>query len=255
MIDTSRHVDTSLVDELQPPGKSSEGCGFGFRCGVSRKGAFSKDLFGEVEDTRITESSSRIRIPGYGNEVQTGTEVEFTEEVCGRINQEIYRAMLSEYENSGFRKKTSEEEINERRFESCGADEHHAMENDYVLSPESGELNDEQSDDDYFFEDISDTDFLNVDEFDVNEARSDTSFAASLNSVACDNVTAIASNFGGCVKASRSVMWGARALIELKTGGVDQKLCNATNVADETQMCTAEYTVDTFGQLDEFRRN
>ena len=33
--------------------------------------------------------------------------------------------------------------------------------------------------------------------------------------------------------------------MELKTGGVDQKLCNATYVADETQMCTTECTADT----------
>ena len=41
-------------------------------------------------------------------------------------------------------------------------------------------------------------------------------------------------------------MLGAWALMELKTGGVDQKLCNSTKVADETQMCTTECTVDTW---------
>ena len=33
--------------------------------------------------------------------------------------------------------------------------------------------------------------------------------------------------------------------MELKTRGLDQKFCNATHVADETQMCTMECTVDT----------
>ena len=114
------------------------------------------------------------------------------------------------------------------------------MEKDCVLSPESGELNDEQSDDDNLFEDISD-----VEEFDVNDARSNTGFAASLNSVACDTVTAIARDFGGGVKASRDDMLGAWALMPLKTGGMDQKFCNSTNVADEAPMCTTECTVDT----------
>ena len=119
------------------------------------------------------------------------------------------------------------------------------MEKECVLSPESGELSDEQSDDDNLFEDISDTDFLDVEEFDVNSARSETSFATRLNSVACDYVTAIASDFGGGVKASRDDMLGAWALMELKKGVTNLKLCNATNEADETQMCTTECTVDT----------
>ena len=106
------------------------------------------------------------------------------------------------------------------------------MEKDYVLSPESDELSDEQSDNDYLFEDVSDTDFSDVEKFDDNDARSETSFAGRLNSVACDNVSAIASNFGGGVKTSRNDMLGARALVEV----LDQKFCNATNVADETQM-------------------
>ena len=245
VIGTSSSVDTSLMDELQPTGKSSEGFGIGSSCGVSRKEAFSKDLFGEMEDTRIAESGSRKRIPGYGDEVQTGTEAEFTEEACGQLNQEIHRAAVSEYDNSGFRKIPTEEKIIERSKESCGPDEHHAMEKDYVLSPESGELSDEQSDDDYLFEDASDTDFSDVEEFDDNDSRSETSIAASLNSVACENVTALAISFGGGVKASRNDMLGAWALIKLKTGGSHQKFCNATHVADETQMCTTECTVDT----------
>ena len=95
------------------------------------------------------------------------------------------------------------------------------------------------------FEDASDTDFSDVEEFDDNDSRSETSIAASLNSIACENVTAIASSFGGGVKASRSDLLGAWALMKSKTGGVDQKFCNAPHVADETQVCTTECTVDT----------
>ena len=150
--------------------------------------------------------------------------------------------MLSEYENSGFRAIPTEEKVIERSVESCGPDEQHAMENDYVLSPECEELIDEQSDDDYLFEDISDIDFSDVEELDVNDARSETSFARNLKSVACGNVTAIAQNF---VKASRNEILGAWCLMELKTRGLDQKLCNATHGAHEIQMCTTECTVDT----------
>ena len=198
-----------------------------------------------MEDSRIAEKGSRIRFPAYGNEVQTGTEIEFTEEVFGQTNLEIYRAALSEHENSGFRKVPSDGRIIERSVESCGPDEHHVMKKDCVLSPESGELSDEQSDDDYLFENVSDTDFSDVEEFDVNDARSGTHFAGSLNPVPCENVTAIASNFGCGVKASRNEMLGAWCLMELKTGVVDQRFCNATNVADETQMRTTECTLDT----------
>ena len=91
------------MDEIWQTGRSSGGFGIGSCCGLSRKEAFSKDLLGEVEDTGTVESGIRIRIPGYGDEVQTETEVEFMEEVCGQINQKIYREALSEYENSGFR--------------------------------------------------------------------------------------------------------------------------------------------------------
>ena len=250
VIDTSRRVDNSLMDEFRQTGKISEGLGVGSRCGVSRKGGFSKDLFGEMEDTRIAESCSRIRIPGYGDEVQTGTEAEFTEEACGQLNQEIHRAAVSEYDSSGFRKiPTEEEKIIERSNESCGPDEHHAMEKDYILSPESEELSDEQSDDEYWFEDVSDTDYSDVEELDVDDARSETSFAANLNSVVCDNVTALASNFGVGVKASRNDMLGAWALMELEAGGLDQKFCNTTHGANETEMCTTDCTVDTLENL------
>ena len=245
VIDTNRSADTSLMDEIRPPGKSFEGFGNGSSCGVSGKEAFSEDLFGEVEDTRVAESGSEIRIPDCGDEVQNRTEVEITEEICGQVNQEINRAAVREYENSGNGEIPTEEKVIERRVESCGPVEHHAMENSYVLSPEYEEISDEQLDDDYLFEDASDTDFLDIEEFDDNDERSERSFAASLNSVICDNVTAIVSSFGGGVKASRSDLLGAWALMKLKTGGLDQKFCNATNVADETQMCTTERTVDT----------
>ena len=83
------------------------------------------------------------------------------------------------------------------------------MEKDYVLSPESEELSDEQSDDEFWFEDVSDTDYSDVEELDIDDARSETSFAANFISVVCDNVTALASNFGVGVKASRNDMLGA----------------------------------------------
>ena len=243
VIDTSRSVDTYLMGEFRQPGKSSEGFGIEPSFGVSRKKAFSEDLFGEERDT-IAESGSR-RISAHGDEVETGTEVEFTEEVCAQMNPEIHRAALSKHKNSGLKEIPAEEKIIEWSVESCGTDEHHATEMNFVLSPESDELSDEQSDDDYLFEDISDTDFSDVEELDDNDARSETSFASSLKSVACDNVTAIASDFGGGVKANRNGMLGAWALMELKTGGSYQKFCNATHGADETQMCTTEYTLDT----------
>ena len=66
MIDPSRSVDNSLLDKFRQPGNSSEGFGIRSSCGVSRKGAYSKDLFGEEENTRIVESGSRIRNPVYG---------------------------------------------------------------------------------------------------------------------------------------------------------------------------------------------
>ena len=245
VVDTRSSLGISLMDKFWQPAKSFEGSGIGSRCGLSRKRAFGKDLSGEVDDMSIAESGSRIRIPGDGKEVQTATEVELADEIGGQTNQEICRAALSEYENSDEKEILTEGKITERRVESCGPVEHHAMENNCVLSPESGELSDEQSDDDNLFEDISDTYFSDVEEFDVNDARSETGFAANLNSVASDNVTAIASDFGGDVKASRDDMLGAWALMELKKGGMDLKLCNATNEADETQMCTTECTVDT----------
>ena len=86
VIDTSRRVDNSLMDEFRQTGRSSEKLGVGSRCGWSRKGAFSKDLFGEVKDVSIAVSGSRISNPGDGDEVQTGPEVDFTDEICGQTN-------------------------------------------------------------------------------------------------------------------------------------------------------------------------
>ena len=136
VIDANKIVDISLMDKFWQRGKNSEGIGIGFSCGVARKEAFSEDLFGEVEETRIAESGIKKRIPGYSDEVQTGTEVEFTEEVYDQIIQEISRAALIEYGNSGIRKFLTEKVI-EWSVESCGPHEHHATEIDYVLSPES----------------------------------------------------------------------------------------------------------------------
>ena len=113
-----------------------------------------------------------------------------------------------------------------------------------LLSPEFHEISNEQSDDGFlkiFWIQI----FKNIEKLDVDNAGSKTSFAASLNSVACDNVTVIASNFGGSVKASRTDILGAWALMELQTRGLHQKFRNATHVTDETQMCTTECSVDT----------
>ena len=145
MIDTRSSVGIPLIDQFRQPDRSFEGFGIRSSCGLSRRGAFGKDLSGEVEDMSIAESGSRIRIPGDGDEVQTGPEVEFTEEVCDQTNQDISRTAVSEYENSGFRNIPTEEKVIERRVESYGPDEHHAMEKECVLSPESGELSDEQS--------------------------------------------------------------------------------------------------------------
>ena len=126
------------------------------------------------------------------------------------------------------------------------------MEKAYVLSPESEELSNELSNDGYWFEHVLDTDFLDVEELDVNYAGSERGFAAILNSVACNNVTAKSSNFDGGAKISRNDMLGAWGLMEIKPGGLDQKFCNATHVVDETQMSTTECAVDKrIGQLQE----
>ena len=49
---TSRSIGTSLLDAFRQPVKSSEGIGIGCSCGVSGKGAFSKDL---LEKWKIRE--------------------------------------------------------------------------------------------------------------------------------------------------------------------------------------------------------
>ena len=126
------------------------------------------------------------------------------------------------------------------------------MEKAYVLSPESEELSNEQSNDDCWIEHVLDTDFSDVEELVVNNAGSERGFSAILNSVACNNLTAKSSNLDGGAKISRNDMLGAWGLMEIKSGGLDQKFCNATHVVDETQMCTTECAVDRrIGQLQE----
>ena len=85
VIHTRSSAGVSLVDQFRQPGRSSEGFGIGSSCGLSKRGAFGKDLSGVVEDKRIVESGNRTRFSGYSDEVQTGTEVEFTEEVCDQV--------------------------------------------------------------------------------------------------------------------------------------------------------------------------
>ena len=53
VIDTSRNADTSSVNRFRLSGRCSEGFGIGSSCDISRKGAFSKDLFGEKGGTRL----------------------------------------------------------------------------------------------------------------------------------------------------------------------------------------------------------
>ena len=62
------------------------------------------------------------------------------------------------------------------------ADQRTRQQSSHLQSPESGEISDEQSDDDYLFKDISDTDFSDVKEFGDNDSRSETSIAGSLDS-------------------------------------------------------------------------
>ena len=69
IIDTSKGVDISSIDRFRQSGKSSEAFGIWSSIGVSRKGVFGNDLFGEVEDTKVAESGSRLGTPGYGDEV------------------------------------------------------------------------------------------------------------------------------------------------------------------------------------------
>ena len=68
--DTSRRLGSSLLDDFRQPGKISEWFAVEPSCGVLRKGAFTKDLIGEVQVTRTAKNSGRNRIPGYGDEVQ-----------------------------------------------------------------------------------------------------------------------------------------------------------------------------------------
>ena len=81
---------------------------------------------------------------------------------------------------------------------------------------------------------------------DLNDAISETSFGTNLEEVACDSVTEIDSKNVNRVKALRKdMLLGAWGLMKLETGGLDHTFCNATNLADETQLCTTEFTMDT----------
>ena len=108
-----------------------------------------------------------------------------------------------------------------RFVESCCPDEHHATEKNFGLSSESEALSDEETAYDYFFEGFSDIDFLYVEEPDVNDARIETYFAVSFNSVACNVVTSKASKIGVNIKASKNDMSGAWSLTEFKTEDLD----------------------------------
>ena len=79
VVDTRSSAGVPLIDQFRQPGRSSEGFGIGSSSGVSRKGAFGKDLFGDKEGSRIAENGSRRRLPGDGDEMQTGPEVDFTD--------------------------------------------------------------------------------------------------------------------------------------------------------------------------------
>ena len=60
-----------------------------FGSGVSRKEAFSSDLFGELENEWIVENGGGNRKASYGDVVQNGSEDEFSEEVCSQPNQTL----------------------------------------------------------------------------------------------------------------------------------------------------------------------
>ena len=57
------------------PAKVLKGLALGPAVVFQEKEVFCEDLFQEVEDTKIAESGSGIRIPGCGDEVQTATDV------------------------------------------------------------------------------------------------------------------------------------------------------------------------------------
>ena len=98
------------------------------------------DLLGKVEGKRFAESRSRLRNPGDSDEVQTGSEDEFSEEVFCQPNKLICKTALSEFEYSGIRKFLTEERIIARSFDSCWQDEYFGTENDHTLSPDCDEL-------------------------------------------------------------------------------------------------------------------
>ena len=83
-----------------------------------------------MKDKRFAESRSRLRNPGDSDEVQTGSEDEFSEEVFGQPIKLICKTALSEFEYSGIRKFLTEERIIARSFHSCWQDEYFGTEND-----------------------------------------------------------------------------------------------------------------------------
>ena len=238
VIDTSRRVDTSLIDEFRPTGKISEGFGIASSWVVSWNGAFGRDLFVEVEDTIIAESCSRIRIPCYGDVMETGTAVELTEDVGGQINWETYRAALTDYENSGFRKvsteKTSRAEcwVVGTRWASCLGNrvlrfKRWTVEWWLFVWRYFG----------YRFFGCRGTWSQRCEKRDkfCREFEISSMLQCNFNN----------ENFWRWFQSYQKRCFGAWSLIELETGGLDQKSCNATRKADETQMCTTECTVDT----------
>ena len=61
------------------------------------------------KDEKNIESGGKIRMPTYDDELQTGSEDEFTKEACGQPIQESCRPALSEYGDSSTRKVLTEE--------------------------------------------------------------------------------------------------------------------------------------------------
>ena len=73
---TNRSVCSSSLGEFWWPSKILEGFGMVSSFVVSRKGAFSKEMFGKNKNMRNDARIIRLRIPRYGDEVETGSEDE-----------------------------------------------------------------------------------------------------------------------------------------------------------------------------------
>ena len=150
-----------------------------FLCNFEKK-PFSKDLLEEVQDKRKSESGGRI------NRID-GSKDKCTEEVCGQIYQKFCRAALSENENSGIRKDLTEKII-ESSVESCGWASCYGK----IIGTVTWIWGANRwTPGWWFFIKQFGYRFADVEELDVNDARSETNF----NSVAWNNVTAIASNW------------------------------------------------------------